>query len=417
MPPNTPMNVTRLFLTALILGGVATAAYAQGVAPNRYQNAVLIANKASYNPTVAIEADFVSGWGLAKRPKGAGGHIWVSAKNTSYQYVGDVTASANASLHKLEIRDVPYVQLPVGGEDNASTGVVFNDSRENFIITQQVAGQTPVTAPAKFLFSSDGGIISAWTERKNPDGTWLRADHAEPVIDGSSQGAQFFGITLNADYSRLYAANFGTNPDLRVYDGKFQQLPITFDMPFDTNRNGRVDPGEYTPFNVQALTTPSGQNHIFVAYAKSQACPTEEVAKGTCEAGALFAGEEDTSRRGYGKLAEFTEDGRLVAVWNDGRNLLAPWGMTFAPANFGRLSGTLLVGNFGNGKIAAFNPTTRRFVDFVRDGTGAPLVIDKVWALMFGNGESLGDNNALYYAAAPNDEADGVFGSIRLMAR
>ncbi len=396
---------------------IATTAYAQSSVPNRYTNQVLIANDAKYSPAIKVEPNFVSGWGLAKRPKGAGGHIWVSAKNTSFQYVGDVAASADMSLRKLEIRDVPYIRLPVGGEEGASTGVVFNDSRENFVVTQQIAGSPQIVAPAKFLFSSDTGIISAWSERKNADGSFLRSDQAEPVIDGSAQGVQFFGIALNADYSRLYAANFGTNPDIRVYDGKFQPLPITFDLPFDTNANGRVDAGEYAPFNIQAMTTSSGQNHIFVTYAKSQVCPNDEVAKGTCAAGAIFAGEEDTSHRGYGKLAEFSEEGRLISVWNDGRNLLAPWGMAYAPADFGRLSGALLVGNFGSGKIAAFHPTTRRFIDFVRDERGAPLIVDKVWALMFGNGESLGDKNALYYAAAPNDEADGTFGSIRMVRR
>ena len=151
--------------------------------------------------------------------------------------------------------------------------------------------------------------------------------------------------------------------DIKVFDGKFQPLPIAFDTPFDDNKNGKVDPGEYAPFNVQALTTPEGKHHIFVAYAKTQACNKEGLEKKECRKGELYAGEEDTSKPGQGRLAEFTEDGKLVAVWNDGGKLSAPWGMAYAPDHFGALSGKLLVGNFGSGNIAAFDPKTHEFVD------------------------------------------------------
>jgi uncharacterized protein (TIGR03118 family) len=281
---------------------------------------------------------------------------------------------------------------------------VFNGSSENFVITQG-----DITAPAKFLFASDGGVISAWTEKKNDDGTFERPAEAVAVIDESGSGAAFFGLAINADYSKIYAADFGAKPAIKVYDGKFKPANITFDQPFDENKNGAVDAGEYAPFNIQTL----GKN-IFVAYAKTQACPEEEVKAGACKAGEIFAAEEDVSNPGHGRIAEFDENGKIVAVWNDGGKLSAPWGLAIAPDNFGKLSNTLLAANFGDGTISAYDLKTREFVDYLRGADGKPVVNEGIWGLLFGNGASLGDTNALYFAAGPEDEVDGVFGSLRV---
>lgn len=391
----------------------STAMAATTDAANRYKEERFVANKPTYNAATTDEK-LINAWGIAIRPAGAGGHFWVTGKDTSFEYIGDVKGSSNPELRALGVdKTLTHVKLPVGGDDKFATGVVFSDSKDSFVITQKPKGADPITAPAKFLFASDGGVISAWTERKKADGTFDRTHEAQAVIDHSKEGAQFFGLAINAKFNRLYAANFGENPDIRVFDGSFKPAAVKFDMPFDDNKNGKVDPGEYAPFNIQALNTPKGESHIFVTYAKTQACPDEEVTKGSCKKGELFAGEEDTSAPGMGRVAEFTEDGKLVSVWNDDGKLSAPWGITYAPAGFGALSNTLLVGNFGDGTIAAYDAKTRHFVDVVRDNDGNPVKIDKLWGLLFGNGESLGDKNALYFAAGPDDEKDGLFGSLR----
>jgi uncharacterized protein (TIGR03118 family) len=294
---------------------------------------------------------------------------------------------------------------------------VFSNSKDDFVITQAIEGVEPIKAPAKFLFSSDGGVISAWTERKHEDGSFDRAKEALAVIDQSKEGAQFFGLAISHDYDRLYAADFGAKPSIKVFDGEFKPEEVSFDMPFDENKNGQVDAGEYAPFNVQALDTPDGDHHIFVTYAKTLACPKAEIKKGTCKKGEIFAGEEDTDKAGQGRVAEFTEKGKLVAVWDDAGKLSAPWGIVYSPADFGDLSNKLLVGNFGDGTIAAFDPKTHAFVDVLRDSKGKPVKIEKLWGLLFGNGESLGDANALYFAAGPNDEKHGVFGALRVAAK
>ncbi len=379
-----------------------------------YEQHNLIANKAAYKAD-SIDKKLINAWGTAIRPAGAGGHFWITGKDISFEYVGDVHASCVPKMQKLHVDGLKYVKLPVGGKEQFATGVVYLDSKKDFAITQEVAGVQPITAPAKFIFASDGGIISAWTERKKADGTFDRPTEALAMIDESAQGVQFFGLAVNGSYSRIYAANFGKNAGIKTYDGNFKPVDITFDQPFDTNKNGVVDPGEYAPFNIQALTIPGGQEHVFITYAKTRLCPKAEIKKGTCKAGETFPGEEDSDNAGSGRLAEFTENGKLVAVWNDGGKLNAPWGMAMAPSDFGSLSGTLLVSNFGDGTIAAFDPKTREFKDVMRSKDGSYLIIDKIWGLTFGNGVSLGDSNALYFAAGPKDEADGVFGSLRMV--
>ena len=398
-------------LAVLVSGSSAVAA--EG---NAYVQKNLVANDAKYGADF-VDPKFINAWGIAIRPAGAGGHFWVTGADISFEYVGDVHQSPDPKLRTLHQDALTHITLPVGGKDNFSTGVVFNGNKDSFVITQSVAGAEPITAAAKFLFSSDGGILSAWTERKKPDGTFDWPREAVTVVDASAQGAQFFGIAVNQAGTRLYAADFGENPRIHTFDATFKPVDVVFDNPFDDNKNGKVDAGEYAPFNIQGLTTPAGDYRLFVTYAKTQVCPADEVAKKTCDAGALFVGEEDTRQSGLGRVVEFTEDGKQVAVWDDGGKLSAPWGIVFAPKEgFGALSGQLLVANFGDanpGTIAAFDPKTRTFTDYLRDAKGQPVVIDKVWGLLFGNGESLGDKNALYFAAGPKDETEGLFGSLR----
>ena len=126
---------------------------------------------------------------------------------------------------------------------------------------------------------------------------------------------------------------------------------------------------------------------------------------------------------GAGRIAEFDLDGKLVATWDGRGTLNAPWGMAAAPANFGALSGTLLVGNFGDydeggsqGAITAFDRPSRSAVNVVRNPDGSPLLVPGIWGMVFGNGDTLGDTDALYFASGPNGEVDGTFGSIRYSA-
>jgi uncharacterized protein (TIGR03118 family) len=404
----------RTLFTALSMIAAFTLPLASASAESSgYKLTTLVANKAQYQPQI-LDKKLINAWGIAIRPAGAGGHFWVTGNDISFEYVGDVKASPDKKMRRLHADALKYVKLPVGGAGHFATGVVYIDSKKDFVITQEIKGKEPITAPSKFIFASDGGIISAWTERKLSDGSFDRSGDALAVIDQSGEGAQFFGLAVNQDYSRLYAADFGKNPGIKVFGGDFKPVRVRFDNPFDANDNGKVDAGEYAPFNIQALDVGNGKQHLFVTYAKTTVCPEDAAKKGECEKGGIWPGEEDSANAGSGRLAEFDEDGDLIAVWKDEGKLNAPWGLAVAPDNFGSLSGKLLVANFGDGTIAAFDMKTRSFDNFLRKPGGEYVQIGKIWGLIFGNGVSLGDKDALYYAAGPNDEKNGVFGSIRL---
>ena len=109
----------------------------------------------------------------------------------------------------------------------------------------------------------------------------------------------------------------------------------------------------------------------------------------------------------------FNTDGVLEARVAQHGQLDSPWGLAIAPANFGQFSNDLLVGNFGNGHINAFDLRTLNFRGELRDPQGNPIVIDGLWGLKFGNGAAAGPTNTLFFSAGINDEADGLFGSLQ----
>jgi uncharacterized protein (TIGR03118 family) len=365
---------------------------------NAYNQTNLVANKAEYKPLI-LDPSFTNAWGISNRPAGAGGHFWVTAAGSgiSYEYVGDVNGTP---LFQDGLKEV-IIPGP-SGMQGTPTGTVFNGS-QNFVITQD-APNGSITAPTKFLFATDNGVISAWTERKRTDGKFDWPDKAIPVIDRSAEGSNYFGITVDKKGEHLYAADFGKNPKIQVFDGKFQDVTSQhdFDNPFDGADN-KVQAGEYAPFNVQSLVR-DGRETIFVTYAQTREDPNNP--------GQIFAAEEQAGA-GLGRLAAFDTEGQLIRTWDDNGLLNAPWGVAYAPDNFGAFANTLLVSNFGDGTVTAFDPNTYQAIDYLRDDSGAPVKVEGIWGLLFGNGASLGDTDSLYFAAGPEDEADGLFGRLR----
>lgn len=365
----------------------ASAAQAQYTATN------LIANDPSYNPQI-LDPNFGDSWGIAIRPAGAGGHFWITNKDTgvSSEYVGDVNG---VPLHQdaLTTVTIPPPGGSPAGAVSQPTGVVFNQTSD-FHITQTSATGS-FNAPATFLFATNDGTIAAWSDQNTlPSGAPNRPDHAVIAVDNSASGANYFGLTATnlASGNHLYAANFGTNPGIQTFDGAFQNVSSQFAFTNPFAAQG------YEPFNVENLN-----GSIFVAYAEYGSSGTE--VHGT----------------GLGKLAQYDDKGNLVTTWDDKGLLNSPWGMAIAPSSFGKYSGDLLVGNFGDidqqaGSIAAFDPVTHAALGYLEDASGKPLVEPGVWGLTFGNGASLGAANALYFAAGPNDENDGVFGKITVAA-
>jgi uncharacterized protein (TIGR03118 family) len=396
---------------------------------NQYRQTNLVANKPSYQALFTDPA-FVNAWGIAIRPQGAGGHFWVGAGGTSWQYVGDVASAPDAKLHKLFQDDLKAVT--VAGADSKTddssagkmTGVVFNGApleSELFRVSKQVAGRvsepTRFDGSARFVFVTDSGKVTAWTDRAK-DGSIVRKDGpTQLVYNGAAQGSAFFGVAIKTGtWDRLWLADFGAKPQIVTLGPDFKRLPTQgFANPFATGAGGKAKPGDPVPFNIQVLSS-NGQDRVFVAYAISQGDPQNSAQFFAAEEDALDAQAEAQSgnKPNKGKLVEFDLQGQVVKIYEDAQRLNAPWGLAIAPYNFGALSGKLLVGNFGGaGRICAFDLATGQYVDDLRDAADQPVAIPGLWGLQFGNGESLGDANALYFAAGPEDEVDGLFGSLR----
>ncbi|HET7146430.1 MAG TPA: TIGR03118 family protein [Gaiellaceae bacterium] len=339
--------------------GVAVAAAlvagsASAASPNNvYFVHDLVADAAG--AAAATDASLVNGWGLSAGPTTP---WWVSNNGTSTStlYSG---AGAKAAL---------TVSVPGG-----PTGTVFNGAAADFPVSQN--GKS---AGSRFLFSTEDGQILGWSPTVN--GTV-----ALTGVDNSGTGAVYKGLAIANE--RLYATDFH-NGRVDVYDKAWQKVAAPF--------NDAKLPKGYAPFGIQALG-----DSIFVTYAKQDADKHDDVPGG-----------------GAGYVDQFTPDGQLVArVASGGRKNAppnAPWGLALAPEGFGLFAGDLLVGNFGNGRISAYQQRGAKWVfkGQLRHGDQTLVTIDGLWAIAFGNGAAGGPKTTLYFAAGPLGESHGLFGSI-----
>jgi uncharacterized protein (TIGR03118 family) len=433
----------------LIAGGSATllaACGGDGDQPrNRFAQTNLVASDAAaatFKPTLAsaeLDTEFIDAWGIAIRPAGAGGHFWVTAGGYSFEFVGDVGASSNASLRTLFQDALTLVRIPGAGVPEGepdvtntgqftgfATGVVFNGAAlasEQFVVRNQqvvVDGVAQVLdGSARFIFATDSGVLSGWTERNAQSGATVRRNGpAVEMVNNNAAGHAYFGLAIKpGTWDRLWVADFGAEPRVRAFDAQWQPVDLgsAFANPFIGGKP-RAEPGDYVPFNIQVLEW-RGASYAFVAYAKSQPEPNDATRFFAAEEDAIAAADE-TAQPDRGRVAMFDLDGRLVRAFSDDKRLNAPWGLAVAPSEgFGPFSGALLVGNFGGkGRIAAFDIERGAFLGFLARDSGEPVAIEGLWGLQFGNGASLGDSNALYFAAGPGDERQGLFGALRHVA-
>jgi uncharacterized protein (TIGR03118 family) len=334
----------------------------------------LVANKPEFG-ALTVEPDLKNPWGIAIRPAGLGGHFWVAAANAgkSIQYVGDV---GNTPLFQDDLKIVDTRGPASGVAFNPGTGFVITQPHENGAITNST----------KFFFANLSGTITAWTERARPGGGFDHPADAVTVVDSTARRSNFVGVAVSPNNDRMFAADFGAEAALRVYDTAFVEQP-SLKNPFQPD--GPKQPGGFEAFNVQTIG-----NRVFAMY------------------GRQVAPDPNNAPPAEGRLAEFDADGQLVAKWHGRGYLNYPWGVALAPDNFGLYAGCLLVGNFGDGTVVAFHPRLKVALDYVRNDHGSRVVIDGLWGLQFGNGASLGESNHMYFAAGPNKEKDGLFGKL-----
>jgi uncharacterized protein (TIGR03118 family) len=297
------------------------------------------------------DTDLKNAWGL-------------TSSATSFWWVSD-NATNKSTLYRGSDGAKQGLVVDVAG---APTGAVFN-STGGFLV-----GGTK----ALFIFDNEDGQVLAWNMSQ---GTTAAVVHTSP------DGGIYKGIAIaNTDNGpRLYAADFH-NARVDVLDGSFDVVP----------NSGFVDPSlphGYAPFGIQTIG-----DHVFVSYAKQDAKAEDEVAG-----------------QGRGFVDEYDLDGSLVERVAQHGQLNAPWGLALAPEGFGRFGGDLLVGNFGDGQINAFEQKADGM--FVHRGElrgpgGKSLTIDGLWALQFGQGGNNGPAGTLFFTAGPDDEMHGLFGQI-----
>ena len=331
-------------------------------APSRfYEQHNLVSDGAV--PADLVDPVLVNAWGLVAS---ATSPWWVADNATGFSTLYNGNTGAKIGL---------TVSVP-----GAPTGIVFNGGA-GFVVANGAA-----QGPARFIFASEDGTISGWNPAVPPPPT---STHAQVAVDNSASGAVYKGlaIAVTSVGDRLYATNFHAGT-VDVFDASFHAVPGGFTDP-DL-------PAGYAPFGIRALG-----GVIYVTYALQDADKHDDVAG-----------------VGHGFVNAFDTDGHLLRRVASRGRLNSPWGLALAPADFGQFGGNLLVGNFGDGHINAFD--LERFEGNgelqergqLHAANGAPVAIDGLWALAFGNGAGAGPTNALFFTAGPFDEEHGLFGKV-----
>jgi len=328
---------------------IATLLLAGTAWAQHYQETDLVSNVSGRAANTDVH--LVNGWGMSRSSTSP---WWVSDNGTGFSTLYNGATGVASAL---------VVTVP-----GAPTGTVFNGSTDFQI--------TPGNA-ARFMFASEDGTISAW----NPA---VDATHAVIVV--TTPGAIYKGLAIAAvgGNQRLYATDFH-NGRIDVFDAEFHRVESS-EHAFDFEDRMRG----FSPFGIQNI----GGN-LYVTFAQ----PDD-------------ARHDDVHGPGLGRVAAFTPQGRRIRVFQHVQALNAPWGLALAPGDFGSFSHHLLVGQFGSGEIIAYDLETGRFAGNLLAPSGQPLMIPGIWGIGFGNGGSAGPANTLFFAAGPDDEANGLFGKL-----
>ena len=311
----------------------------------------LVADTAGFG-AIRIDPNLANAWGIAAAP---GSPIWISANHSGVSVIYDNKGNTV----------IPPVTIPsvTPGGTGAPSGALFNS-------TADFGGY-------KFIFASEDGIVLAWKS----------GGSAVKVADRSETSAVYKGIAIVSDG----ADNFLCLTNLRG------ATVDVFDKNFNFVSNSRfVDPGipaGFAPFNIQFI-----QGQVYVTYAK-QKLPDKM---------------DDQKGPGNGYIDVYSPHGTLIKRFASQGTLNSPWGIALAPAGFADLQPTILIGNFGDGRINVFD-MHGFFKGQLQNEGGQSVSIDGLWAIDFLKGNTPGGNpgDPLYFTAGPDDEAHGLFGTLQ----
>lgn len=323
----------------------------------KYDEVKLVSDQAS-DSAAQTDPNLKNPWGIAI---GGTGAFWLSANGTGTSTIYDRTGATLLAA----------VQIPaLGALTGSPTGIVYNSTSD---FTIGLTGET-----SKFIFATTQGTIAAWSSSAT----------AITVASRSTVGASYTGLAIAADSGAnyLYAADF-KNARIDVYDKNFALV----------QGKAFVDstlPAGYAPFNIRAIN-----GKLYVLYAKQNSTETG-----------------DEKGPGNGFIDVFNANGTFTSRFTSQGNLNSPWGIAVAPANFGVTENTILVSNFGDGHINAFD-TNGKLLGSLKDASGNAIAIDGLWDITFPvNGQPAGDQNQLFFTAGTANEQHGLFGYLKLHA-
>lgn len=303
----------------------------------------------------------INPWGIAFIP---GQTFWIADNKVGASEVFDGSGT-------LEVPSRIVIPNPSANIPSAPTGVAFNPVAEDFVVRG---------TPAQILFATEDGTVSTWAE---VGGDFPEA--ATLAIDKSVAGTVFKGLAIVTPAccrEYLALADFH-DAEIVTYDVGFNRL-ATVGTFTDPNL-----PDGYAPFNIQQIG-----DQVFITFA------LQDDAK-----------HDPVTGAGNGIIDIFDQEGTFIRRFASHGPLNAPWGIVQASAEFGPFSNDILIGNFGDGKINAFDPKSGNFLGSLQDSRGSVIVNSGLWGLTF-RADGVGDSNTLYFTAGGNNEKHGLFGTI-----
>ena len=327
----------------------------------------LVANTPGLAPVT--DPHLINPWGIALNP--STGAFWVADDGSGVSTLYDDTGQPFPPGAPLIVTIPPPAGSPAR-TTSTPTGTAFNGG-SGFAVSEN-----GTTAPAQFLFATEDGTISGWSPAV--DGT-----HAILAVDNAPRKAVYKGLALgdNATGTFLFAANFESGT-IDVFDQQFRPatLPGSFSDP--------AIPAGFAPFNIANLG-----GKLFVTYAKQNATK-----------------DTDVAGPGNGFVDVYDTNGVLLQRLASGGPLNSPWGAAIAPASFGDFANDVLIGNFRDGHITAFDPNTGALVGQLKDNQGNAIAVDGLWALMVAPGTSTAPANTLFFSAGSRPQQRGAFGKL-----
>ena len=351
------LTLRRIALLVLLVMAVAPVSAQQ--VPNAYAVRNLVSDGSV--PADNIDPNLIDGWGVAFNPNG---FVWVNSAVAGKAVLYDGNGVPNSL--------VVSIPAATGGGQGIPTGIVFSSSND-FEVTNGTA-----TGPSRFIFASLTGSISGWAPNVDLTNALVAVDKSGV---GRATPAWRWQATARVISSMrsMCAAGESTSSTATF-------APVTLPGRF---RDPEL-PSSFVPFAIHNL-----QGNLYVSFGKRNA------SRNFVEPG-----------RGLGVVSVFDANGRFLRRINGGPHLNAPWGMAIAPSGFGRFSNRLLIGNFGDGTIQAFDVASGRRVGALRTAKGERIVIPVLWGMAFGNGILDQPTNRLFFAAGPNFGAGGLYGRI-----